>query len=138
MAGTVEHAIVAVERSERAAWVAMRDVKQHLVTDDERLTREQSRRVLTRRRALHATFRGDVPDGAASLRDRLGIASPAVADAERPSPDLLPKQFEHGWEAFAEIVPTTTSPRSCSRCVGEPEPLADALLARTARDAHPR
>ena len=27
-----------------------------------------------------------------------------VADAERPVPDLLPKQFEQGWDAFAELV----------------------------------
>src|SRR4051794_9216156 len=105
MPPTIEHAIVDVEHSDHGAWVAMRDVHAQLLPDDARLTRAQSRRVLDAAAALHTAFQGSAPDGAARLRDRLGMSSPAVAGAERASSDLLPKQFEHGWEAFAELVP---------------------------------
>lgn len=54
-----------------------------------------------------------MPEDAAELSDRLGMASPAVAHAERAGSDLLPKQFEHAWEAFSEIVPADVAGRSC-------------------------
>ena len=38
-----------------------------------------------------------------------------MADAERAGPDLLPKQFEHGWEAFAEVVAGRRRRAPCSR-----------------------
>jgi thiamine kinase-like enzyme len=46
-----------------------------------------------------------VPDGAASLTDRIGMSSLRVAEAERSGPDLLPKQLDAAWDAFAESVP---------------------------------
>jgi hypothetical protein len=124
----IEHGVVAVERTDDAAWIAMRDVHEHLLGDGVRLTRARSRRVLDAAAALHAAFSGRVPDGAASLRDRIGMASPAVADAERPGPDLLPKQFEHGWEAFAGTVPADVADEVLA-LAADPGPLADALLA---------
>jgi hypothetical protein len=128
MPSAIEHGIVAVERTDDAAWVAMRDVQRHLLAEDARLTRTQSRRILDAAAALHATFLGVVPDGAALLRDRIGMSSPAVADAERLSTDLLPKQFEHGWEALAEIVPADVADPVLA-LAANPDPLADALLA---------
>ena len=56
------------------------------------------------------------------------MSSPAVADAERAGPDLLPKQFEHGWEAFAELVPADVA-GAVLALAADPGPLADALLA---------
>jgi aminoglycoside phosphotransferase (APT) family kinase protein len=127
MPAAVEHGIVAVARAGDAAWVAMRDVSRRLLPDGERLTRERSRLVLEAAAALHRTFHGCVPDGAARLSDRLGMASPAVAAAERAGSDLLPKQFEHAWEAFAEIVPADVA-EPVLALASAPDRLAGALL----------
>ena len=128
MPRAIEPGIVAVARDGAAAWVAMRDLGAQLLPDGERLSRARSRRVLAAAAALHAAYRGAAPDGAATLRDRLAMTSPAVADAERGGPDLLPKQFEHGWEAFAEVVaPDVAGP--VLALAREPAPLADALIA---------
>ncbi len=127
MPPVLDHGIVAVARAGDAAWIAMRDVQQHLLGGDERLSRGQSRCVLEAAAALHAAFRGAAPDGAASLRARLAMSTPAVAEAERASPDLLPKQFEHGWEAFAEVVDDDVAAAVLAH-VADPGPLAGALL----------
>jgi hypothetical protein len=128
MPPAIEHGIVAVERTEDAAWIAMRDVHTALLPEDARLSRDRSRQVLAAAAALHTTFRGRVPDGAASLQDRLGMSSPAVANAERSSPDLLPKQFEHGWEAFADVVAGDVA-EPVLALAADPVPLAGALVA---------
>jgi aminoglycoside phosphotransferase (APT) family kinase protein len=127
MPAAIEHGIVAVERADAAAWIAMRDLHASLL-GEARLSRARSRAVLDAAAALHAAFRGAHLDGAATLSDRLGIASPAVSEAERAGPDLLPKQFELGWEAFAEIVPDDVA-GAVLDLVAAPERLADALLA---------
>src|SRR5205809_1091875 len=104
MPAAIGHGIVMVERSDDTAWIAMRDVHAELLPTKIRLSREQSRRILSAAAELHRAFRDRVPSGLASLSDRIGMSSPAVADAERPHPDLLPKQFEQGWDAFADVV----------------------------------
>jgi aminoglycoside phosphotransferase (APT) family kinase protein len=128
MPAVIDHAVVAVARAGDAAWVAMRDVQRELLAPDARLSRAESRQVLDAAAALHAAFHGRVPDGAATLRDRLGMASPAVAASERSGPDLLPKQFEHGWEAFAELVAADVA-EPVLAAAADPEPLARALVA---------
>lgn len=127
MPPAISHGIVAVERSDGASWIAMRDVHEELLAPDVRLSRAQSRRVLTAAAELHRHFRTRVPPGAASLSDRIGMSSPAVAEAERSHPDLLPKQFEQGWDAFAELVPADVSEAVLELASG-PDALADALL----------
>jgi aminoglycoside phosphotransferase (APT) family kinase protein len=109
MPPSIAHGIVAVERAGGAAWIAMRDVQAHLLPQGARLSRDDSRRILAAAAELHRAFRDRVPSGAATLSDRIGMSSPGVADAERPHPDLLPKQFEQGWDAFAELVPEDVS-----------------------------
>jgi aminoglycoside phosphotransferase (APT) family kinase protein len=127
MPAAIEPGIVAVERAGAAAWVAMRDLQAQLLPADARLSRAQSRRVLDAAAGLHAAFHGAPPDGAATLRDRLGMCTPAIAEAERAGPDLLPKQFEHGWEAFADVAPDVAEP--VLSLAADPGPLAAALLA---------
>jgi hypothetical protein len=58
------------------------------------------------------------------------MASPATARAERAGTDLLPKQFEHAWEAFAEIVAPDVA-GAVLAAAEDPGPLAAAL-----REAH--
>ena len=105
----------------------MRDVHAELLPAHVRLSRKQSRLILAAAAQLHHAFRNRVPTAAASLSDRIGISSPAVADAERPNPDLLPKEFEQGWDAFAELVPTDVR-EAVLELTQRPHPLAGALL----------
>lgn len=127
MPAAIGHGIVAVEQSAEAAWIAMRDVQEVLLPAHVRLSREQSARILAAAADLHRTFRDHVPPGAASLEDRIGMSGPGVADAERPHPDLLPKQFEQGWDAFAELVPADVS-EPVLDLTRRPAVLADQLL----------
>jgi aminoglycoside phosphotransferase (APT) family kinase protein len=127
MPPSIGHGIVAVERAAGAAWIAMRDVHAQLLAPDARLSRSDSRRILDAAARLHREFRDDVPPGAATLGDRIGMSGFGVADAERPHPDLLPKQFEQGWDAFAELVPADVGD-SVLALARDPAALADALL----------
>ena len=45
------------------------------------------------------------PTARPRLGDRLGMASLRVAESERAAPDLLPKQLDAAWDAFADSVP---------------------------------
>jgi aminoglycoside phosphotransferase (APT) family kinase protein len=127
MPPAIGHGIVAVERFPEVAWIAMRDVADRLLEPDARLSREQSRRILGAAARLHRSFHDRVPPGAASLSARIGMSSPAVADAERPYPDLLPKQFEQGWDAFAELVFADVAD-AVLELTRRPQALADALV----------
>lgn len=131
MPASIGHGIVAVERADGAAWIAMRDVHALLLPDGARISRAQSRQILRAAAEMHAAFHDAVPPGAATLRDRIGMSTPAVADAERPHPDLLPKQFEQGWDAFAELVPADVA-HPVLQLTRDPGPLADALVRANA------
>lgn len=100
----VRHGIVDVRRDGDAAWIVMEDSGPWLLDASRPITRAQSRLVLAAGAAMHRAFQGDAPDGAATLEARLGMCTPRSARAERQGSDLLPKQFEDAWEAFAEVV----------------------------------
>ena len=104
MPDSIGHGIVAVERDSEAAWVAMRDVGSLLLPSNAPLSRDESRRILRAASDIHRAFRGEPPAGAATLEARIGMSSPVIGEAERAEPDLLPKQFEQGWDAFGELV----------------------------------
>jgi len=127
MPAVIRHGIVGVHRDRDAAWIVMEDVGALLLDGERRLSREESRRVLAAAGALHAAFHGRVPDGAATLAARLGMTSRPVARAERRGSDLLPKQFEHAWEAFAEVVPADVS-EPVLAAADDPRALAAALI----------
>jgi aminoglycoside phosphotransferase (APT) family kinase protein len=127
MPAAIGHGIVMVERSDDTAWIAMRDVHAELLPTKIRLSREQSRRILSAAAELHRAFRDRVPSGLASLSERIGMSSPAVAEAERRHPDLLPKQFEQGWDAFADVVAADVAD-AVLELTRRPHTLAEALL----------
>jgi hypothetical protein len=128
MPSSLDHGIEAVVEDGDSWWVVMRDVSASLLGDARRLSRAESRRVLEAAAALHAEFAGDIPDGAAALSDRLGMASPRVAEAERAGSDLLPKQLDAAWDAFAESVPGDVGDEVLA-AIGDPTALAAALEA---------
>jgi Ser/Thr protein kinase RdoA (MazF antagonist) len=103
-------------------------VSEALFGDERRLSREESRSILEAAADLHRAFADDPPPGSANLRRRIGFTSFETAEVERPGSDLLPKQFEAAWEAFAEAVPQDVA-EPVLRSVEDPGPLAGALLA---------
>jgi hypothetical protein len=101
---SIDHAAVAAERDGDAWWVLMRDVSERLLPDGKRLSREESRLILTAVNAMWEEFWGEQVPHVSSLRDCLGLFSPSIGAAERDGVDLLPKQYEAFWEAFAEAA----------------------------------
>ena len=126
MPETIDHGIEAVIADGDGWWVMMRDLSATFLGDERVLSRAENRRVLSAGAALHAEFAGQVPDGAAALGDRLGMSSPRVAAEERAGTDLLPKQLEAAWEAFADSVPSDVGDEVL-RTANEVSGLAEAL-----------
>ena len=100
----IDHTIVAAERDGDAWWVVMNDVSDRLLPDDTRLSREESLSVLAAVNRMWDEFWGEQVPHLSSLHDCLQLFSPAIGESERNGVDLLPKQYEAFWEAFAEAV----------------------------------
>jgi len=126
--GAIDHTIVAAERDGEAWWVVMRDVSDSLLSDEKRLSRVESLRILAAANRMWDEFWGEEVAHLCPLRDRLCLFSPAIAESERAGVDLLPKQYEAFWEAFAEAVDPDVAEGLLS-LHQDPEPLVTALEA---------
>jgi hypothetical protein len=124
----IDHAVVAAERSGDAWWVVMRDVSASLLPEGKRLTREEHRRVLGAANLMWEEFWGEQVPHVCSLYDCLRLFSPAISESESEGVDLLPKQYEAFWEAFAEAVDADVADAVLS-LVGDPAPLVSELDA---------
>jgi hypothetical protein len=102
--GSIEHAAVGVERDGDAWWVLMDDVSDRLLPDGKRLSRAESRLILSAVNTMWEEFWGEQVPDVSSLEDCLGLFSPSIGEAERDGFDLLPKQYGAFWEAFAEAA----------------------------------
>lgn len=128
MPPAVDHAVVAAERDGDAWWVVMRDVSDSLLPDGARLSRDEHRRVLEAANLMWEEFWGEQVPHLCSLPDCFYLFSPAIAAEERDGVDLLPKQYEVFWEAFAEAVePDVAEP--VLALLEDPAPLAAELDA---------
>jgi hypothetical protein len=124
----IEHTIVAAERDGEAWWVVMEDISDSLLSDDKRLSRAESMRILAAVNQMWDEFWGEEVSHLCSLRDCFRLFSPAIAESERAGLDLLPKQYEVFWEAFAEAVDFDVAEGVLS-LHQDPEPLVTALEA---------
>jgi hypothetical protein len=104
MPEAIDHAVIAAERDGDVWWVVMRDVSEFLLPDGKRLSREEHRRILAATNLMWEEFWGERVPHLCSLHDCFRLFSPSIAVAERDGLDLLPKQYEAFWEAFAEAV----------------------------------
>ena len=104
MPRAIDHAVVAAERDGEAWWVVMRDVSASLLPDGKRLSREEHGRILEAANLMWEEFWGERVSHLCPLHECFHLFSPAIAEAERDGIDLLPKQYEAFWEAFAEAV----------------------------------
>lgn len=123
-------AVTAVEADPRGGWwVVARDLGATLLPPTGPIAHAAARRILAAAATVHAAFADGPPIAAAcSLRDRLALHAPATARAEQGHADLVPKQLEAGWDAFAEVAPPDVA-AAVLEAVEEPGPLADRLAA---------
>lgn len=124
--GSIDHAVVAAEPDGEAWWVVMKDVSDSLLSDNHRLSREESSRMLLAANQMWEEFWGEEIPHLCRLRNRLCLLSPAIAESERFGLDLLPKQLEVFWEAFAEAVDPDVAEGVLS-LHDHPEPLVVAV-----------
>jgi hypothetical protein len=128
MPPAVDHAVVAAERDGDAWWVVMRDVSAFLLPDGKRLSREEHRRILEAANLMWEEFWGEDVPHLCPLHDCFRLFSPAIAASERNGLDLLPKQYEAFWEAFAEAVDSDVA-EPVLALVEDPAPLVAELDA---------
>lgn len=101
----IDPAVVAAEPDgDRAWWIVMRDVSGALLDGRSPITREQNRVVMRAANSMWEEFWGESHDFLCDQAARIGFAAPRVAERERNAMDLLPKQFEAGWDALAEAI----------------------------------
>jgi Phosphotransferase enzyme family len=124
----IEHAVVAAVREGGGWWVVMRDVSERLLDASSSLSRQESGRVLEAANLMWEEFWDERIDLLCSLTDRLGMTAPRVSERERSGLDLLPKQFEMAWEAFADAADSDVA-QAVLTIVAEPLPLAAELDA---------
>ena len=129
MPAGVDPAVVAAEPEGDAWWVVMRDVSAELLDESTPLTRDENRFVLARAAEMWAEFWDDDVPHLSTLTDRLAFAIAAISERERDGVDILPKQFEAAWEAFAEAVDDDVG-TAILDLTSDTTPLADALAAR--------
>jgi hypothetical protein len=125
---SIETGIVAVEPEGDGWRIVMRDLSAALLPAQGPISRARHREVMAAAAALHAAFRGERFDGAITLEGHLAISSPAVAEAERDGSDVIPKQLEIAWEAFAEAADDDVAQAVLAN-LADPGPLARALRA---------
>jgi hypothetical protein len=125
---SIETGIVAVEPEGDGWRIVMRDLSAALLPAQGPISRARHREVMAAAAALHAAFRGQRFDGAITLEGHLAISSPAVADAERDGSDVIPKQLETAWEAFADAADDDVAQAVLAN-LADPGPLARSLRA---------
>jgi hypothetical protein len=125
----LDHAIVAAARDGDAWWLVMRDVSEQLLDDHSIVPRAANRRLLAAVNEMWESFWGEHVEFLTPQAVRLQMAAPSIGGRERDGIDLLPKQFEVMWEAFAEAVDPDVASVVLA-LLEDPAPLAAALDAR--------
>ena len=124
----IETGIVDVEPEGEGWRILMRDLSPALLPAEGPISRERHREVMAAAAAMHAAFRGERFEGAITLERHLGISSPALAEVERAGSDVIPKQLETAWEAFADAADDDVA-QAVLASLADPQPLAAALRA---------
>jgi hypothetical protein len=125
---SIETGIVDVEPDGEGWRILMRDLSDALLAPEGPISRERHREVMAAAAAMHAAFRGERFEGAITLERHLGISSPALAEVERAGSDVIPKQLETAWEAFAQAADDDVA-QAVLAGLADPGPLAAALRA---------
>ena len=125
---SIDHAMVAAAQDGDAWWLVMRDVSDELLDDQGIVPREANRRLLAAVNQMWETFWGERVEFLTPQVVRLHMAAPSIGRRERDGIDLLPKQLEVTWEAFAEAVAPDVA-GAVLALLEDPAPIAAALDA---------
>jgi aminoglycoside phosphotransferase (APT) family kinase protein len=125
---TIDHAVLAAERDGDAWWLVMRDVSGLLLPDGTRLSRQEHRRILEAANLMWEEFWGEQVPHVCTLENCFRLFSLDISEAERDGLDLLPKQYEAFWEAFAEAVHADVA-EPVLALLDDPRPLVAELEA---------
>lgn len=97
----------------RDAWLedgywmlVMRDLSPTILGWDSRIDRPTARRIFAAAAAMHEAFRGVPIEAVLPFDVRLTVFSARVLEPLRDMGNPLPDWVIHGWERFAELVPT--------------------------------
>ena len=120
----VDHATVAVERTDAGWDVYMRDASKYLVGDDERLDAARLRTLMRGVADLHRTFAGEDLPPLCGLEDRYGLVGPGTQQREQGT--VVGDVIAATWEAFADAVPPDVA-EPVLALNADPTPLCDAL-----------
>jgi hypothetical protein len=129
------HAVVDGWRTDDGAVLVMRDLGDAVLTWNDRLSRQQCRRILTAVTALHRTYAGRPPAGLQSLEAMLGLFTPHAMGPYAESPNPLPPLVLRGWEIFAETAPADVASPVLA-LLDDVAPLASALAGRPSTLVH--
>jgi aminoglycoside phosphotransferase (APT) family kinase protein len=122
----VDTAVIDAVEEEDGWWLVMRDVSDELLDLPRPITREEHRLVMRAMNEMWEEFWGEEVPHVMSQANRLMLVSPTIARLERDGTDLLPKQLESAWEAFAEAVPPDVA-QAVIASAEDPGPLAEQL-----------
>jgi hypothetical protein len=124
----IDHAVVAAAQDGDAWWLVMRDASDELLDDHGIVPRDANRRLLAAVNEMWESFWGERVECLTPQATRLHMAAPSIGRRERDGFDLLPKQLEVTWEAFAEAVDPDVG-GAVLALLEDPAPIAAALDA---------
>jgi hypothetical protein len=121
----IDHAMLAVERTESDFVVVMRDVSEHVLAEGRVLTRDENRRVLRAMDAMYREFWDEELPGC-PLDDHFAIFSPKfmskLGHLETPIPGLMTR----GWDMFEDVAPRDIT-SALRALLDDPAPLIQEL-----------
>jgi hypothetical protein len=129
MPHAIDPIAVAATQEDGAWWVTARDVSGVLLDADSTVPRDRHRFVMEAANTMWEAFWGERVPHLCTLEERLRCMAPSFAEVERHGLDLLPKQVEAAWEAFAEAVDPELA-EAVTTLVEHPAPLVAALEER--------
>lgn len=132
----VEHAILDAHLDQDGQIVTvMEDVGDHVVGWDDRLTGEDSTRIVDAIARIHLAF-GRLPPAALMPVERwLTMLTPAVMARHADGPNPIARSAVNGWRCFTELVPPSVA-REIAAIHADPGPFAERLRAQGVTLAH--
>jgi hypothetical protein len=109
-----------------AWWLVMEDVSAELLDMTSPIRRDQHRFVMRTLNGMWQEFWNEEVPHTARLEDRLSLCALSTGRVERDGLDILPKQFESAWGAFAEEVDQDVAGAVLS-ILEQPGPLAEQI-----------
>jgi hypothetical protein len=134
MPDVIDHAMIAVEPSERGYVIVMRDVSEHVLSEGRVLTREENRRVLESMDAMSRAFwEEDLPG--CPLEDHFTIFSPKHLEKLGHVDTPVPVLMQRGWDMFGDVAPQDVTTAMTS-LLDDPSPLVRELEQRPSTLIH--